>query len=342
MSFDSPLSLLSTDVAIDLGTSNTLVWLGGRGILVDEPSVVAVRQAGSRREVVAIGSEAKQMLGRTPESITAVRPLREGVISDYELAEAMIRYFLVRTLGRRGFLKPRVAICIPHGITEVERRVVQDSARTAGAREVFLVYAPLAAALGADLPLMDPRGTLILDIGGGTSEVTVVSLGGVVASQCLRAAGDSMDQAIIAWVRQHHNMLIGERSAEAIKLEVGCARVMNDKAAILVKGRDITSGAPRQATITGRDACEALSGTVALIIEALRTTLASTPPELAADVMDSGIVLVGGGALLDGLAEVLREKTGLPVVLAPSPLRCVALGAGQALENGQVLERVAC
>lgn len=342
MNLDSPLSLLSNDVAVDLGTSNTLVWLSGRGILVDEPSVVAVRQTGTRREVVAIGSEAKQMLGRTPESITAVRPLREGVITDYELAEAMLHYFLMRALGRRVLLKPRVAVCIPHGNSEVERRAVQDSARTAGAREVILIQEPLVAGLGADLPVMEPRGTLILDIGGGVTEVAVVALGGVVSSRCLRVAGDHMDQAIIEHVRKRHNVLIGERSAEAIKIEVGCARVLQPSASIQVKGRDATSGVPRQVTVTAQDACEALSGIVDQVIEAVRLTLSTTPPELAADVMDSGIVLVGGGALLEGLDTALREKTGLPVVLAPSPLRCVAHGAGQALEHGPILARVAC
>lgn len=342
MAFENPLSLLAQDIAIDLGTANTRVWLHGRGIVVDEPSVVAVRQTGSRREVLAVGAEAKEMVGRTPESITAVRPLKDGVITDYELAEAMLRALLHRALGRRSMVRPRVAVCIPYGITEVERRAVQDSARTAGAREVHLVQEPLAAALGAELPVLEPRGTLLCDIGGGTSEVSVVSLGGVVSSQCLRVAGDRMDQAITEWIRKKHDMLIGERSAEAIKLEVGCARPTDATRTIQVKGRDLTNGVPRQISVSAADTAEALADVVSRIVETVRVTLEATPPELAADVLDTGLVLVGGGAMLRGLDDVLRDATGLPVVIVQQPLRCVAMGAGWALENGQVLDRIAC
>ena len=339
MGFDHPLSLLTHDLAIDLGTANTLVYLQGRGIVVDEPSVVAVRQSGQHREVVAIGMEAKRMMGRTPGSIQAVYPLQGGVIDDYELAEAMLRHFIQRAVGRKLLVKPRIAVSIPYGTTEVEKRAVQESARAAGGREVLLLREPLVAALGAELPVMDPHGCLLCDIGSGTTGVAVLSLGGVVTSQTRRVAGRQMDRAIIAWARRRHNVLIGEASAEALKLEVGCARPPEAARTMRVRGRDLTSGIPKEITVTHTDMAEALADTMEQIVDTIRATLSTTPPELAADIMDSGLVLSGGGSLLPGLAEMIRDISGLPVVLAPRPLRCAALGAGLALENPDVMER---
>jgi rod shape-determining protein MreB and related proteins len=340
LGIEETLKLLGHDVAIDLGTSNTLVHAHGRGIVVDEPSMVAVRQAGAHREVVAVGAEAKQMLGRTPGSITSVRPLKDGVITDYEVTELMLRYFITRSIGKNFLWKPRIAICIPHGVTEVEKRAVLESARAAGAREVVLVQEPQAAALGAELPLSDPRGCMIFDIGGGTSEASVLSMGGVVSSRTLREGGDRMDEAISDWIRSQRNVLIGERTAEAIKLEVGCARIPQVSRSVSVKGRDLSTGIPRQFTFSTEEACEALSDCVARIVETARGTLADTPPELAADILDSGIVLCGGGSLLEGLAEMLRDLSGLPVMLAPDPMRCVVHGMAIALSDPALLERL--
>jgi rod shape-determining protein MreB and related proteins len=340
LGIEDTLKRLGHDVAIDLGTSNTLVHVQGRGIVLDEPSMVVVRQAGAHREVVAVGAEAKQMLGRTPGSITSIRPLKDGVITDYEVTELMLRYFLTRAIGKNLFWKPRIAICIPYGVTEVEKRAVLESARAAGAREVLLVQEPLAAALGAELPLTDPHGCMIFDIGGGTSEASVLSMGGVVASRTLRLGGDRMDEAITAWIKSQHNVLIGERTAEVVKLEVGCARPPELSRAVELKGRDLSTGIPRQITFTTEDACQALADCVAQIVETARSTLAETPPELAADILDSGVVLCGGGALLDGLPELLRDVSGLPVMLAPNPMRCVVNGMAFALADPPMLERV--
>lgn len=340
---DQALGFLSHDLAIDLGTANTLIYATGRGIVVDEPSVVAVARGpgGNLGKVLAVGTEAKRMVGRTPGNIIAIRPLKDGVISDFALTEAMLRTFIEAALGRRNFVHPRIVVCIPYGITEVEKRAVQESARSAGAREVFLIPEPLAAALGAGLPINEPVGSLIVDIGGGTTEVAVISLGGIATSQSLRVAGDQMDEALAAFIKRKFNCLVGERTAEDIKLAVGCAAAISPVRAIHVKGRDLSSGVPRQFEITSDDAAEALQDCVAQIIETVRVTLSQTPPELAADIVDQGVVLSGGGALLMGLDEVLRDATGLPVVLAEEPLRCVALGAGQAMENPELLKRLA-
>lgn len=340
---DSALGFLSNDIAIDLGTANTLVYATGRGIVLDEPSVVAVSRGpgGGYGKVLAVGSEAKRMVGRTPGNIVAVRPLKDGVIADFALTEQMLRAFIDTALGRRAMLHPRMVVCIPFGITEVEKRAVQESARSAGAREVFLVPEPLAAAIGAGLPINDPVGSMIVDIGGGTTEVAVISLGGIATSQSLRVAGDQMDEAIAAWIRRRHNCLIGERTAEEIKLAVGCAAPITPIRSIHVKGRDLGAGVPRQFELTSDDAAEALQDCVAQIVETVRVTLEHTPPELASDIIDHGIVLTGGGALLLALDEVLRDATGLPVVVAEDPLRCVALGAGATLESAELLRRVA-
>ena len=341
--FDSALGMLSTDLAIDLGTANTLVYATGRGIVVDEPSVVATQKGpgGITGKVLAVGMDAKRMVGRTPGNIVAIRPLKDGVIADFEITEAMLRYFITAALGRRSFAHPRVVVCIPFGITEVEKRAVQESARSAGAREILLISEPMAAAIGAGLPVLDPIGSLVVDIGGGTTEVAVISLGGIAVSQSLRVAGDAMDEAITAYVKRRFNCLIGERTAEEIKLAVGCAAPPSTRLAVAVKGRDLTTGTPRQFELTGDDTAEALADAVAQIVEAVRTTLEKTPPELASDIIDQGIVLAGGGALLRGLDDVLRDATGLPVVVAEDALRCVVLGAGECLEKPELLKRVA-
>jgi len=340
---EQALGFFNNDLAIDLGTANTLVYATGRGIVVDEPSVVAIMKGPGQTvgRVLAVGTEAKRMVGRTPGNIVAHRPLKDGVIADFEITEAMLRYFIQAALGRRTFVHPRMVVCIPFGITEVEKRAVQESARSAGAREVFLVPEPLAAALGAGLPITEPIGSMIVDIGGGTTEVAVISLGGIATSQSLRVAGDQMDEAIASWVKRKYNCLIGERTAEEIKLAVGCAAPTHEIRTIHVKGRDIGSGTPRQFELTSDDAAEALQDCVAQIIEAVRSTLEQTPPELAADIIDQGLVLAGGGSLLTNLDEVLRDATGLPVLVAEDALRCVALGAGETLENAELLRRLA-
>jgi rod shape-determining protein MreB len=340
---EQALGFLNNDIAIDLGTANTLVYASGRGVVVDEPSVVAVVKGPGQTvgRVLAVGTEAKRMVGRTPGNIVAHRPLKDGVIADFEITESMLRYFIQAAVGRRSLVHPRMVVCIPFGITEVEKRAVQESARSAGAREVFLVPEPLAAALGAGLPIMEPIGSMVVDIGGGTTEVAVISLGGIATSQSLRVAGDQMDEAIASFVKRRYNCLIGERTAEEIKLAVGCASPTRDVRTIHVKGRDIGSGVPRQFELTSDDAAEALQDCVAQIIEAVRSTLEQTPPELAADIIDQGLVLCGGGSLLVNLDDVLRDATGLPVVIAEDPLRCVVMGAGETLENAELLRRLA-
>ena len=334
---------LHQDLAIDLGTANTLVYATGRGVVVDEPSVVATARQGTNAagKVIAVGLEAKKMLGRTPGSIAAVRPLKDGVIADFNMTDVMLRYFIDVAMGRRAVTQPRVLVGIPFGITEVEKRAVQDCARAAGAREVFLVPEPLAAALGAGLPVMEPIGSMIVDIGGGTTEVAVTTLGGIAASHSLRIAGDAMDEAIATNIRRKFGCIVGERTAEDIKMQVGCAARLREVRSITVKGRDATSNAPRQFTYTSDDAADALSDCVAQITEAIRKTLEQTAPELASDILDQGIVLAGGGAMLTGLDEVLRDATGLPVVLALDPLRCVVRGAGAILEDAGKLQRMA-
>ncbi len=340
---ESAFGLFSCDLAIDLGTANTLVYATGRGLVVDEPSVVAMAKGpgGILGKVLAVGVDAKRMVGRTPGNIIAVRPLKDGVIADFEVTEAMLRHFMVQAMGRRSFAHPRVIVCIPYRITEVEKRAVMESARSAGAREVLLIPEPMAAAIGAGLPVSEPIGSMIVDIGGGTSEVAVITLGGVAITQSLRVAGDAMDEAIIAYVKRRYNCLIGERTAEEIKLAVGCAAPPPQPIGIVVKGRDISTGTPRQFEVTGEDTAEALADCVSQIVEAIRHTLEQTPPELSADIIDQGVVLAGGGAMLRHLDDVIRDVTGLPVVIAEDPLRCVVMGAGECLEKPELLKRVA-
>jgi len=333
--FGSLLGALSSDMAIDLGTANTLVYVKGRGIVLNEPSVVATINRGGKKQVRAVGNDAKMMLGRTPGNIEAIRPMRDGVIADFEIAEEMIKHFIRKVHNRRSFANPMIIVCVPSGSTAVERRAIQESALSAGARRVYLIEEPMAAAIGAGLPVSEPTGSMVVDIGGGTTEVAVLSLGGIVYSRSVRVGGDKMDEANIAYIRRHQNLLIGEASSERIKKEIGSAAPPTDGNGITldIKGRDLLNGVPKEITITQRHISEALAEPVGAIVEAVKVALEATPPELAADIVDKGIVLTGGGSLLAGLDQVLREETGLPVSIADDPLSCVALGTGRVLEN---------
>lgn len=334
--------MLSADMAIDLGTANTLVYVKGRGIVLDEPSVVAMAQVKGRDQALAVGDEAKLMLGRTPGNIQAIRPLRDGVIADFEVAEEMIKHFIRKVHNRRSFFSPQMIICVPSGSTAVERRAIRESAERAGARSVFLIEEPMAAAIGAGLPVTEPTGSMVVDVGGGTTEVAVLSLGGIVYSQSVRVGGDKMDEAIIGYIRRNHNLLIGEGSAERIKLQIGsaCAPAEGDGAVMEVKGRDLMDGVPRELAISERQIAEGMAEPIGAIIEAIKVALEHTAPELAADIVDKGIVLTGGGALLGNLDFVLRHATGLPVSIADDPLLCVAMGTGRCLEEMKTLSSV--
>jgi len=333
---------LSADMAIDLGTANTLVYVKGKDIVLNEPSVVAIIEVKGKKQVLAVGEEAKQMLGRTPGNIQAIRPLRDGVIADFEIAEDMIKYFIRKVHNRRSFASPLIVICVPSGSTAVERRAIQESAEAAGARKVFLIEEPMAAAIGAGLPVTEPTGSMVVDIGGGTTEVAVLSLGGIVYARSVRVGGDKMNEAIIAYIRRHHNLLIGEGSAERIKEEIGsaCPPDEGEGRTMDVKGRDLMDGVPKELTLSERQIAESLGEPVSQIIEAVKVALEHTAPELAADIVDKGIVLTGGGALLTNMDYVLRYATGLPVSIADSPLKCVALGTGRALEEMKDLRQV--
>jgi rod shape-determining protein MreB and related proteins len=341
--FSRLLGFMSADMAIDLGTANTLVYVKGRGIVLDEPSVVAIADVRGKKQVLAVGDEAKQMLGRTPGNIQAIRPLRDGVIADFEVAEEMIKHFIRKVQNRRGFASPQVIVCVPSGSTAVERRAIQESAESAGARKVLLIEEPMAAAIGAGLPVTEPSGSMVVDIGGGTTEVAVISLGGIVYSRSVRVGGDKMDEAIISYIRRNHNLLIGESSAERIKLDIGAASAPynGDEGPFReVKGRDLMNGVPREVLVSQSAIAESLAEPVGAIVEAVKVALENTPPELSADIVDKGIVLTGGGALLTRLDQVLRDSTGLPVVVAEDALQCVALGTGRALEEMRRLRNV--
>jgi rod shape-determining protein MreB len=340
--FSRLLGLLSADMAIDLGTANTLVYVKGKGIILDEPSVVAITNNRGRKQVLAVGDEAKQMVGRTPGNIEAIRPLRDGVIADFEVAEEMIKHFIRKVHNRRGFASPRVIICVPSGSTAVERRAIQESAESAGARRVFLIEEPMAAAIGAGLPVTEPTGSMVVDIGGGTTEVAVLSLGGIVYARSIRVGGNKMDEAIISYIRRNHNLLIGESTAERIKKEIGSACLPEDGngRVMEIKGRDLMNGVPKEIVISQRQVAESLAEPVSAIIEAVKVALEHTAPELSADIVDKGIVLTGGGSLLGNLDFVLRHATGLPVSLADEPLTCVALGTGRCLEEMKTLRHV--
>ena len=340
--FSKLLGVLSSDMAVDLGTANTLVYVKGRGIVLNEPSVVAITDEKGKKQVLAVGEEAKQMLGRTPGYIQAIRPLRDGVIAEFHIAEEMIKHFIRKVHGRRNFASPEVIICVPSGSTAVERRAIQESAESAGARKVWLIDEPMAAAIGAGLPVTEPTGSMVVDIGGGTTEVAVLSLGGIVYARSVRVGGDKMDEAIIAYIRRTHNLLVGESTAERIKKEIGsaCAPDDGDGATVEIRGRDLMNGVPKELLISERQIAESLAEPVSAIIEAVKVALEQTPPELAADIVDKGIVLTGGGAMLGNLDYVLRHATGLPVSIADDPLSCVALGTGRALEEKKMLRNV--
>jgi len=336
---DKPLSsIMGRDMAVDLGTANTLVYVRGRGIVLNEPSVVAVSVKDGR--LLAVGLEAKRMIGRTPAHIQAIRPLKDGVIADFEICEKMLRYFIHRVHQRR-WVKPRMVICVPSGITGVEQRAVQEAAEYAGARKpAYIIEEPMAAAIGAGLPVQEPTGNMIVDIGGGTTEVAVISLGGIVASQSVRVGGDELDDAIIQYIKKEYSLALGERTAEEIKIALGSAWPLQEELHAEIRGRDLITGLPKTIVTTTEEIREAIDEPVAAVVDAVKVTLDKTPPELAADIMETGIVLAGGGALLHGLDARLRHETGMPIVIAPSPLDCVAIGSGQALEEFEALKNV--
>ncbi len=338
MTFEFLYSRLSRDMGVDLGTANTLVYVRRVGIVVREPSVVARRADDG--QILAVGEEAKRMLGRTPGGIIATRPMRDGVIADFDTTAAMLAHFIRKGLGNRTLLRPRVIVGIPSGVTGVEKRAVIDATEQAGAREAFLIESPMAAAIGAGLPISEPVGSTVVDIGGGTTEVAVIALGGIVTERSIRVGGDEMDDAIIQHCRRAYNLLIGERTAEDIKISIGSAFPMKEEQTIDVRGRDLVSGLPRTVRMTSSEAREALAEPVAQILEAIKLTLERTPPELAADIVDRGIVMVGGGSLLRGIDRLVAEETGMPVTLADDPLSAVALGTGRALEEIETLSRI--
>lgn len=339
MLFDSFMGTFSSDIGIDLGTANTLVYVKGRGIVLCEPSVVAVQQG--TKNVLAVGDEAKRMLGKTPENITAIRPLKDGVIADFEVTEAMLRFFIKKVHGKGLFHpRPRVVIAIPSGITEVERRAVEDSATQAGAREVYLIQEPMAAAIGVGLPVQDPAGNMIIDIGGGTTEVAIISLAGIVFAKSVRVGGDELDEAIVQYMKRAYNLMIGERTAETIKIRIGSAYPLPEELTMEVKGRDLVAGLPKTMTITSEEMREAMAEPITTVVEGVRVTLEKCPPELAGDLVERGLVLAGGGALLRGIDSLLAEETALPVHIADDPLSAVAMGTGKVLEELKFLKRV--
>ena len=341
MLLDPILGLFSNDLAIDLGTANTLVYMKGKGIILSEPSVVAVRKDGrGGSKVLSVGREAKMMLGRTPGNIVAIRPMKDGVIADFEITEAMLRHFIRKAHNRRTLIRPRIIICVPSGITQVEKRAVRESAESAGAREVFLIEEPMAAAIGAGLPITEPTSNMVVDIGGGTTEVAVISLAGIVYSKSVRVGGDKMDEAILQYIKRKYNLLIGITTSEIIKTGIGSAYPTDQAETIDVKGRDLVTGIPKILTIDSDEVRQAISEQIETIVETVRIALEQTPPELAADIVDTGIVLAGGGSLLKNLDVLLREETKLPITITEDPLSTVVLGSGMALDNISMLKEV--
>lgn len=334
------MGIFSKDIGIDLGTANTLVYVKGRGIIVREPSVVAINKVNM--EVMAVGHEAKEMIGRTPGSITAVRPLKDGVIADFDVTQAMLKHLIRRVARASVFSKPRVVICVPSGVTEVEKRAVEEAAYAAGAKEAYLMEEPMAAAIGANLPVGEPNGSMVVDIGGGTSEVAVISLGGIVTSKSLRIAGDELDEALVNYIKKEYNLMIGERTAEEIKINIGSAYPRMTEEWLEIRGRDLLTGLPKNVQISAAEVLEALKEPVNAIIDAIKLTLEKTPPELASDIMDRGIMLTGGGAFLNGLDRLISEEVDMPVNIAENPLDCVAIGAGKVLDaiDSEMLKRV--
>ena len=338
---DSLLGVFSTDLAIDLGTANTCVYVKGHGLVLREPSVVAVKRDNRGNKVVlAVGHDAKRMLGRVPGNIEAIRPMKDGVIADFEVTEAMLRHFISKAHKSNHFVHPRVMICVPTGVTQVEKRAVKESAQSAGAREVYLIEEPMAAAIGANLPITEPISNMVVDIGGGTTEVAVISLAGIVYSRSVRVGGDKMDEAIMTHVKRKYNLLIGETSAEDIKIQIGSAYPLDPEETLEIKGRDLLDGIPKNITITSEEIRKSIAEQVDSIVQAVRIALEQTPPELAADIVDRGIVLTGGGALLKGLDQLLRDQTNLPITVVDDPLSTVVMGTGKALDNINILKNV--
>lgn len=333
------LNLFTKDLGIDLGTANTLVQIKGKGIVIREPSVVAIRS--DNKQVLAVGEEAKKMIGRTPGNIIAIRPMKDGVIADFDVTQEMLKYFIRKTLPRIMPYRPRVVVCVPSGVTEVEKRAVDEAARQAGAKEAFLIEEPMAAAIGAGLPVQEPTGSMIVDIGGGTSEVAIISLGGIVTSRSIRVGGNKLDDAIISYIKKEYNLMIGERTAEEIKITVGSAFPIEEVQEMEIRGRDMVTGLPKTLKISSTEIMESMHEPVNSIIDAIKLTLEKTPPELASDIMDKGIMLTGGGSLLDGLDELVRQETGMPVNISDNPLDCVVLGAGKVVNEIDTLRRVA-
>ena len=341
--FDKFSEYVANDIAIDLGTANTLVYAKGRGIILDEPSVVAVQKnyRGMQNRILAVGKEAKEMLGRTPGTIVAIRPIKDGVIADFEVTQSMLKYFIAKSMGnKKSFIRPRIIICVPYGITQVEKRAVKESAHSAGAREVYLIEEPMAAAIGAGLPITEPTGSMVVDMGGGTTGVAVISLGGIVYCKSNKVAGEKFGEAIVNYVRRQFNLLIGERTAEEIKMQIGNAYPFEEEKMMEIKGRDLVAGAPKTIEITSSQVNDALMDPLSEVVDAVRTALEKTPPELAADIVDNGIVLTGGGAMLANLDVLLRERTGLPVTIAEDPLSCVVLGSGKVLDELDLLKQL--
>jgi rod shape-determining protein MreB len=337
--FYNILGMFSNDLAIDLGTANTLVYIKGRGIICNEPSVVVLRR--DNKKPIAVGIEAKEMLGKTPANIITIRPMKDGVIADFDATEEMLKYFITKAHNRKSFVSPRVIIGVPSAITQVEQRAVKDAANASGAREVYLIEEPMAAAIGVGLPVGEPSGNMIVDIGGGTTDVAVISLDGLVCSKAVKVGGDKMDEAIMAYIKRKYNLMIGERTAEQIKMELGSAYPMNSIGPMEVKGRDLISGIPKAINITEEEIREALQESVSIILDTIKVTLENTPPELAADIVDRGIVLAGGGALLRGLDILIREHTGVPVIVPEEPLTAVVRGCGMMLDKLEILRKIA-
>ena len=339
MSMNFMYNMFSSDLAVDLGTANTLIYVKGRGVVSSEPSVVAINS--NTKEILAIGQEAKNMLGRTPANISAVRPMKDGVIADYDTTEKMIRYFILKVHNRRSLVRPRMVICIPSGVTQVEKRAVKDSAIQAGAREVYLIEEPMAAAIGAGLPIQEPSGNMVVDIGGGTTEVAVISLSGIVYANSVRVGGDEMDDNIVNYIKRQYNLLIGTATAEDLKIKLGSAFPLENEIKTEIKGRDLVTGIPKTIEISDSEIREALKEAIAKIVDAVRIALEQTPPELSADIVDRGIVLTGGGALLKNLDKRLSHETGLPIIVSDDPLKAVALGSGKVLDDIELLKKVA-
>ncbi len=325
------------DMGIDLGTANTLVYIKGKGIVAREPSVVAIQT--NIKEVLAVGEEAKKMIGRTPGNIVAIRPLKDGVIADFDVTKSMLKYFIRKATKRRSFLQPRVVVCVPSGVTEVEKRAVEEAAIHAGARDAYLIEEPMAAAIGAGLPVQEPTGSMIVDIGGGTTEVAIISLGGIVTSKSIRVGGDELDESIVNFIKKEYSLMIGERTAEEVKITIGSADGNTEITAMDIRGRDMITGLPKTINVSSKEIYDAMKEPIHNIIEAIKSTLEKTPPELASDVMELGIMLTGGGALLEGLDRLIGEETGMPVHIAEEPLDCVAIGTGKALDSIEILKK---